>query len=100
MRQCIEIGSACAISYPQSLLTCGLEAGIVAFAFGAQRVDALELQAVTVNGKAVGVRDRFVLGTASVLLAVVPVWVVTGALSGFGLTERAAEFLSKAAVTV
>ena len=52
------------------------------------------METAAVNGKPVVCGNSLVLGTASVLLAVVPVFVVTRANTGFGLAEGAAVFLA------
>ena len=51
------------------------------------------MQAFPVNGKSVVCWNGLILGTATVLLAVIPVLVVAGANAGFGLAEGAAVFL-------
>ena len=51
------------------------------------------MQAFPVNGKSVVCWNGLILGAAPVLLAVVPVFVVTRANISFGLAEGAAEFL-------
>ena len=51
------------------------------------------MQAFPVNGKSVVCWNGLILGTATVLLAVIPVLVVAGANTGFGLAEGAAVFL-------
>ena len=93
MSQCVEICRTCAVTHPQSFLTCGFEAGIVALALRPQGVSPLKTQAFPVNGKSVVCWNGLILGTATVLLAVIPVLVVAGANTGFGLAEGAAVFL-------
>lgn len=61
-------------------------------------VDALKINAISVNRKAVVRKDRNRFGTAPVFLAVVSVFVVTGTSGGFRLTERAAIFLASSSV--
>lgn len=51
------------------------------------------MQAFPVNGKSVVCWNGLILGTATVLLAVIPVFVVAGANTGFGPAEGAAVFL-------
>lgn len=96
----VEICCAVGAAYPKALLPGSLETRIVAFTLGAQGVDALEAETLTANGAAIIVRDRLVLGTAAVFLAVVPIFVVARALPGLRLTERTAEFLTQSTVTV
>lgn len=91
--QRIEVRRTCATAHPQPFLTCGFEAGIVTLALCTQGVCSLETEAATVNGKSVVIRNGLVFRVAPVFLAVVPVFVVAGANTGFGLTEWAAEFL-------
>ena len=91
--QRVEVRRACAAAHPQPFLTCGFEAGIVTLALCTQGVCPLETEAATVNGKSVVIGNGFIFRAAPVFLAVVPVLVVAGTFAGFGLTERAAEFL-------
>ena len=51
------------------------------------------MQAFPVNRKSVVIGNGLVFRTATVLLAVIPVLVVAGANTGFGLAEGTAEFL-------
>lgn len=98
MGQGIEIGRAGAAAHPQPLLAGGLEAGIVSLALGTQGIGSLEIEAVAVNGKPVVRGDGSVFGTAPVLPAIVPVFVVTGTSAVLGLPEGTAEFLAGAPV--
>ena len=84
----VEICGTVAVADPKALLPGGFEAGVIPLTFRAQGVGSFELQALAVDGEAVVVRDGPVLGTAAVLLAVVPVFVVAGALAGLGIAER------------
>ena len=93
MSQCVEICRTCAVTHPQSFLTCGFEAGIVALALRPQGVSPLKTQAFPVNGKSVVCWNGLIFRAAPVLLAVIPVFVVAGADTGSGLAEGAAEFL-------
>ena len=94
MGYCVEIRSACTVPYPHTFLTCGFEAGIVALTLCPQGIRPLEIETAAVNGKSVIVWNGLVFRAASVLLPIVPVLVVAGANTGFGLTEWAAEFLA------
>ena len=91
--QRIEVCRAVSVTHPQPFLTCGFEAGIVTLALCTQGVCSLETEAATVNGKSVVIGNGLIFRAAPVLLAVVPILVVTRANTGFGLTEWAAEFL-------
>ena len=93
MSQRIEVCRAGSIAHPQPFLTCGFEARIVTLALCTQGVCSLETEAATVNGKSVVCWNGLILGTATVLLAVIPVLVIAGANTGFGLAEGAAVFL-------
>ena len=93
MGQRIEVRRACAIAYPRPFLTCGFEAGIVTLALCTQGVCSLETEAAAVNGKPVIRGDDPVFNATPVFLPVIPVFVVTRANTGLGLTERAAVFL-------
>ena len=93
MGQRIEVCRACAIAHPQPFLTCGFETGIVTFTLRPQGVSPFKVETAAVNGKSVIVWNGLVFRAAPVFLAVVPVFVVTRANTGFGLTERAAVFL-------
>lgn len=66
---------------------------IVTLTFCTQSIDTLKTQASPVNGKSVVCWNGLILGTATVLLAVIPVIVIAGANTGFGLAEGAAVFL-------
>ena len=74
----VQIGSAVAVTNPKTLLAGTLKAGIIPLAFRAERVNALETQAISINGKTVIIGDGLVLCTAAVFLAVVPAFMVTG----------------------
>ena len=94
MSQCVEVCRAGSIAHPQPFLTCGFEAGIVTLTRCTQGVCSLETEAAAVNGKSVVCWNGLILDAAPVLLAVVPVFVVTRANTGLGLAERAAVFLA------
>ena len=91
--QRIEVCRAVSVAHPQPFLTCGFEAGIVTLTLSPQGVCPLETEAAAVNGKSVIVWNGLVFRAAPVFLAVIPVFVVTRANTGLGLTEGAAEFL-------
>ena len=93
MGQCVEVRCAGAVAHPQPFLTCGFEAGIVALALRPQGVSPFKIETAAVNGKSVVHRNGLILGAASVLLGVIPVFVVTRANTGLGLPEGAAVFL-------
>ena len=92
--QRIEVCHAVSVTHPQPFLTCGFEAGIVTLTLCTQGVCPLETEAAAVNGKSVIVWNGLILGAAPFFLAVVPVFVVTGANTGLGLAEGAAVFLA------
>ena len=92
--QCIEVCRACAVAHPQSFLTCGFEVGIVALTLRPQGLSPFKIETAAVNGKPVIVWNGLVFRAAPVFLAVVPVFVVTRANTGLGLTERTAVFLA------
>ena len=94
MGQGIEVGGTAGIANPKALLAGGLKAGIVALTFGAQSVSPLKMKTFSVNRKTIVGGNGFVFGAAPVLFAVIPVFVVTRTAVGFGMTERAAEFLA------
>ena len=91
--QRIEVCRAVSVTHPQPFLPCGFEARIVTLALCTQGVCPLETEAAAVNGKSVIVWNGLVFRVAPVFLPVIPVFVVAGTFAGFGLTERAAEFL-------
>ena len=93
MSQCVEIRRAGAVARPQPFLTCGFEAGIVTLTLRPQGVSPFKIEAAAVNGKPVIRGDNPVFNATPVFLPVIPVFVVTRANAGFGLTEWAAEFL-------
>ena len=92
----IEVGGTFLAAHPKPFLSSGLETGVIAFAFGAQGVHGLEADAGAIDGQAVIIWDGDVLGTAPVLFAIVPVFVVTWTGGGFGQFEWAGEFLPNA----
>ena len=94
MGQRIEVCRAGSIAHPQPFLTCGFEARIVTLTLCTQGVCSLETEAAAVNGKPVIRGDDSVFNATPVFLPVIPVFVVTRANAGFGLTERAAVFLA------
>ena len=83
---------------PQALLSRGLEARIVSFTFSAQGIRSLEIKTATVNRKPVVCGNGPVFGAAPVFLSVVPIFVVAGTNTVFGLAERTAELLACAPV--
>ena len=93
MSQGVEVCRACAVVHPQPFLTCGFESGIITLTLCTQGVCPLETEAAAVSGKSVIVWNGLVFRAAPVFLAVVPVFVVTRANTGFGLAEGAAVFL-------
>ena len=72
-----------------------LKSRVIAFAFGAQRIGALEMRAFPVNGAPVVIWDRLVFCAASVFLAIVPVFVVAvaGTFAVSGLAKGTAKLL-------
>ena len=70
-----------------------LKAGVITLTLCTQGIDTLKMQAFPVNGKSVVCWNGLIFGAAPVPLAVVPVFVVTRANTGFGLAEGAAVFL-------
>ena len=92
--QRIEICRACAVAHPQPFLSRRLKAGVVSFTLCTQGIDTLKTQAFPVNGKSVVIGNGFIFRAAPVFLAVIPVFVVTRANTGFGLEEGTAEFLA------
>ena len=94
MSQRIEVCRAGSIAHPQPFLTCGFEAGIVTLTLRPQGVSPFKIEAAAVNGKPVIVWNGLIFRAASVFLPIVPVFVVAGASTGLGLTERAAVFLA------
>ena len=93
MGQCVEVCRAGAVAHPQPFLSRRLKAGIVTLTLCTQGVCSLETEAAAVNGKPVIRGDDPVFNATPVFLPVIPVFVVTRASTGFGLTEGAAEFL-------
>ena len=93
MGQCVEVCRAGAVAHPQPFLSRRLKAGIVTLTLCTQGVCSLETEAAAVNGKPVIRGDDPVFNATPVFLPVIPVFVVTRANTGFGLTEWAAEFL-------
>ena len=91
--QCIEVCRAGAVAHPQPFLSRRLKAGIVTLTLCTQGVCSLETEAAAVNGKPVIRGDDPVFNATPIFLPVIPVFVVTRANAGFGLTEWAAEFL-------
>ena len=84
--------------YPQTFLTCLLESGVVTFGFGSERIDFLDRNALTVNGKSVIIRECNIFCAAPMLLAVIPVFMIAGAGSTLGVFQRAAIFLTCPAI--
>lgn len=76
----IQVGGAAGVTDPKALLAGSFKARIVAFTLGTQSICALKFGTFPVNGKTIVRGDRFVFGAAPVSFAVVPVFVVTGAM--------------------
>ena len=94
MGQRIEVCRAVSVTHPQPFLTCGFEAGIVTLTLRPQGVSPFKIETAAVNGKSVVCWNGLILGAALVFLPIVPVFVVAGANTGFGLAEGAAVFLA------
>ena len=92
----IEVGSAYGVAHPKTFLTGSLKAGIVTLALCTKCIDTTKTETVPVNGKPVIVRNGLVFRATPVLFAVVPVFVVARAFTGFGISEGTAVFLSQA----
>ena len=92
--QCVEVCRAGTVAHPQPFLSRRLKAGIVTLTLCTQGVCSLETEAAAVNGKPVIRGDDPVFNATPVFLPVIPVFVVTRANAGFGLTEWAAVFLA------
>ena len=90
----VEIRGAAAVADPEPFPPGALEAGVIALTLGTESIDPLKAETISVNGETVVVGNGLVLGAAAVLLAVVPVLVVTGTLPSFGSAEGAAVFLT------
>ena len=95
MGQRIEVCRAGSVTHPQPFLSRRLKAGIVTLTLCTQGIDTLKTQAFPVNGKPVVIGNGLVFRAAPVFLSIVPVFVVAGANTGFGLAEGAAEFLAR-----
>ena len=87
MSQRIQVGGAGGVTDPKALLPGRLKTRVVALAFGAQRIGALEMRAFPVNGEPIVIWDRLVFCAASVFLAIVPVFVVGGTFAVSGLAK-------------
>lgn len=94
MSQRIQVGGAGGVTDPKALLPGRLKTRVVALAFGAQRIGALEMRAFPVNGEPIVIWDRLVFCAASVFLAIVPVFVVGGTFAVSGLAKGTAKLLS------
>ncbi len=60
MSQRIQVGGAGGVTDPKALLPGRLKTRVVALAFGAQRIGALEMRAFPVNGEPIVIWDRLV----------------------------------------
>lgn len=79
MSKGVEIFSAFPTPDPKTFLPGTLKTGVIAFTLCSERIETFEPEAISVNRHAVIVRNCFVFCAATVLFAVVPVLVVTGA---------------------
>ena len=94
MSQYVEVRRAGDVAHPQPLLTCGFEVGIVALTLRPQGLSPFKIETAAVNGESVIVWNGLVFRAVPVFLAIIPVFVVTRANTGFGLEEGTAEFLA------
>ena len=94
MSQYVEVRRAGDVAHPQPLLTCGFEVGIVALTLRPQGLSPFKIETATVNGESVIVWNGLVFRAVPVFLAIIPVFVVTRANTGFGLAKRTAVFLA------
>lgn len=79
----IEIFCSIFTVNPKPLLTGLLETSIVSFNFGSERINFLKRNTLTVNGKSIIIGNGNVFCAAFVLLAIVPVFMITGTTDGF-----------------
>lgn len=79
----IQIFGSVDAVHPKALLTRRFKAGVVAFGLGAQSVNLFESHAVPVYVKPVIIGNCNLFCAAAVFPAVVPVFVVAGAGTGF-----------------
>ena len=94
MCNCVQVSSTGTIANPETFPTGSLKAGIISLTLRSQRVDPLEIQAITVDGKAVIVRNGKVLCTTTVFLTIIPVLVIARTFAGFRLTKRTEKLLT------
>ena len=96
----VKVLSGSKIAHPEALLAGSLETGIVRLTLGTQRIDGFERDRSAVNGKAVVVRNGDVFGAATVFLAVVPAFVITGTdgIGRMGTLKGTAKLLTGASM--
>ena len=84
------------VANPNPFLTGDLKSGVIALTLGTERINGLKGDTIPVDGEPVVIGDGNVLGTATVLLAVMESWMITGTGgNAFGKLERAAELLAR-----
>lgn len=79
MSQRIEVGGALSITHPKSLLSGSLKARIVVLVLRAQNIATLEARIRHVNGETDIIGNDSVLGVIVIFLAVIPIFMATGA---------------------
>ena len=78
---------------PETFLAGILETGIITLDFSPHGINLFECDAFSVDGKSVVVRQGHIFGAATVFLAVVPIFVIAWAGTGFRTLERTAILL-------
>ena len=84
--------------YPKSFLTCLFETCVVTLGFSSERVDFLERNTFTFNGKSVIIRKSNIFGTATIFLSIVPTLVIARTEGCFRSSVRSAVFLTSSAI--
>ena len=100
MSQRVQVGGAVSVTDPKLFLLGCLKTRVVTFAFGMQLIGALKTRTTSVNGEPVVIWDRLVFCAASVFLAIVPVFVVTGTGVEFRVPKRTTKLLAQVPLTI
>lgn len=79
----VEVCSGISVANPKPFLPRRFETGVVAFALASQGINRLEFSGFAIDGKPAIIGDCDIFGAAAVFPAVVPVFVIAGAASGF-----------------
>lgn len=74
----VQISFGIDAMYPEAFLTGRFKAGVIAFRLGTKRINFLERNTFTVNGKSVIIRNSNIFRAVASLFVIIPVFMIAG----------------------